>query len=123
MRKSSSDQLEVIPRLTHNDATEASENSPVVLKILTNGDKPASSTITTVRVSEEESRSINDLSLAIFRLVRNHLTNQGYPRLSPIPSTGQELLTTHITRLMWRDFADSLYQLEKTSNEPAEEDN
>lgn len=113
IRDASGDQLDIIPTINSSDNPEAPEDSPIALWLSTPGDEPASSAVITLRLSKDENDHLSEISLAVFKAIRSHLTQQGYP---PVPETleeKQDYLSRQVTRLMWRDFARSLYQQEK----------
>jgi len=113
IRESSSDQLEIIPKITSSKSSDALEDSPVALWLATISEEPASSAVVTVKVSDDETAAIEELALAVFQAVRGHLVRQGYPKPLPLRASGRDLLAVHVTRLMWRDFARSLQKQEK----------
>ncbi len=110
IRKSSGDQLDIIPKITSSGGDEATADSPVALWLSTGGKNPASSSVLTFRSTDDQAAAINEISLAVFQAVRGHLGKLGYPLPPPLQATGRDLLSIHITRLMWRDFARSLHK-------------
>lgn len=61
-----------------------------------------------------------DFIKAVFRSVRGHLANEGYPFPKEFELPAQDLLTLHITRLMWQDFAKSIVPIEVEEHSEAE---
>lgn len=117
IRESSGDQLDIIPTINSSDDPEAPEDSPIALWLSTPGDEPASSAVITLRLSKDESNHLPEISVAVFKAIRSHLAQQGYPPAPDNLEAGQNYLSRHVTRLMWRDFARSLYQQEKSATE------
>ena len=113
IRKSSGDQLDIIPTINSSDNPEAPEDSPIALWLSTPGDKPASSAVITLRLSKEGTNYLAEISLAVFKAVRSHLTAEGYPAAPEKFDKNQNYLSDQITRLMWHDFAQSLYKQQK----------
>lgn len=124
IRKSSGDQLDIMPKIASSSSEEASPESPVALWISTGGKDPASSAVITFRATDELEAATDEISLAVFQAVRGHLKKLGYPLPPPIQATGRDLLSIHITRLMWRDLAQSLHEQQKAaeSEEAGEEE-
>lgn len=123
IRKSSSDQLEIIPKISTNGEKDAPEDSPIAIWLGTGGKDPATTSVVTLKPSEEETAAINEISLAVFQSVRSHLAKLGYPLPPPLRATGSELISTYITRLMWQDFALSLKKQQEAEPEAPSEQN
>jgi hypothetical protein len=123
IRKSSSDQLEIIPKITSSESSDAPEDSPVALWLATNSEAPASSAVVTLKISDDESAMIDEFAIAVFQAVRGHLARQGYPNPLPLRASGRDYLSVHVTRLMWRDFAHSLQEMEKAAAEAENDEN
>ena len=120
IHESSGDQLEIIPMITSRGKKETSENPSIALWLATTEDKPSSSPVITIRLSPGETDHFPEIALAVFNAIRSHLTQQGYPKPSESKASGQELLSQQMTRLMWQDFAQSLYsQKQKLPEEGA----
>ncbi|MCX8237496.1 MAG: hypothetical protein OSB05_01640 [Akkermansiaceae bacterium] len=109
IRKSSGDQLEIMPKITSSGSKEATADGPVALWISTGGKDPTSSAVLTLRMADDKTTALTEISLAVFQAVRGHLGKLGYPLPPPLQANSRELLSIHITRLMWRDFARSLH--------------
>ena len=119
IRESSGDQLDIIPTINSSDNPQAPENSPIALWLATPGDEPSSSSLITLRLSNDEAEFFPEISLAVFKAIRSHLTRLGYPTPLDVEDSGRDLLSFRITRLMWRDFARSLHK-EKDEPDPEE---
>lgn len=119
IRKSSGDQLDIIPTINSSDNPDAPEDSPVALWLSTTSDEPASSAVITLRLSKDEADYLPEISLAVFKAIRSHMSQRGYPPIPKALEDGQDYLSQQITRLMWRDFAQSLYQQEEDAAEEA----
>lgn len=121
IRLHSGNQLDIIPKINSAETDAPIENPPIALWFTTTGDESASSAVLTMKPSGEESELLNELSLAAFQAIRSYLTKEGYALPPPLQATGKDLLTLQITRLMWRDFARSLYWKPETPEPPGEE--
>ena len=122
IRDSSSDQLEITPKIITNGRSEVLPDSPITLWMSIPDKKDLSTPVMSLRISEQTEQAIDDIALAVFQTVRSHLSNHAtlnYPSPPELQAPGRTLLTTHITRLMWRDFAQSLK--EPPSVEPESE--
>jgi len=119
IRESSGDQLDIIPIINSSDNPQAPENSPIALWLATSGDDPASSSVFTLRLSNDEAEFFPEISLAVFKAIRSHLTRLGYPPPIDLEESSRNLLSFRITRLMWREFARSLHK-DKEEPDPIE---
>jgi hypothetical protein len=108
IRTSSSEQLEIIPKITNAGKRDAPEDSPVTLWFDTTENESVSTPVMSFKASEDAERAINEVSAAVFHSVRSQLEKSGYPPAPPLEVAGKDLLNFYITRLMWRDFALSL---------------
>jgi hypothetical protein len=123
IRKSSSDQLEIIPKISNNRKKDAPDDSPIAIWLGTGGQDPASTSVVTLTPSEDETLALDEISLALFQSVRSHLAKLGYPLPPPVRATGSELISTYITRLMWQDFALSLKKQQEADPETTSDQN
>lgn len=118
IRKHSGDQLQIIPiveRLRGSSAT--TDTTSLAISFQREISKETTSTATLMMRGGGEDEG-NDYIKAVFRSVRGHLAGLGYPFTEGFNIPAKDLLTQHITRLMWRDFAESL--VPKKDEEPAE---
>lgn len=123
IRESSGDQLDIIPTINSGDQPDAPETSPIALWLATPGDDPTSSAVITLRLPPEIADPSSEIALAVYKAIRSHLTQQGYPAPPESDTPGKELLSRQITRLMWRDFAQSLlHKEEEEASETTEEE-
>ncbi|YCM44238.1 hypothetical protein V2O64_23300 [Verrucomicrobiaceae bacterium 227] len=120
IRKHSGNQIDVIPKVNSTESDVPVENPSIALWFSTTGDQPISSAVLTMKPSGDQSELLNELSLAVFQTIRSHLEKEGYAPPPPLEATGQDLLTLQITRLMWRDFARSLYRKPAEPEAPPE---
>lgn len=118
---SSGDQLSIVPTINNSENPNAPENSPIALWLATSGDTPSSSSVITLRLSDDETEYFPEISLAVFTAIRSHLTRLGYPAPPDIPVSDRAHLFSRITRLMWRDFARSLHSKKKEPSSEASE--
>lgn len=110
IRKSSGDQLNIIPTVNSSDNPDASTNNPIALWLSASGDNPTSSAVITLRLTRNDEEHLEEISLAVFKAIRSHLIDLGYPPASEDLKRRENYLSRQITRLMWRDFAQSLHQ-------------
>lgn len=108
IRESSSHQLAVTPKITTSNRGPAVLDSPLTLWIGTSEKKGTVTPVMTLRTSDDPGQAIADISFAVFQTVRNQLSELSYPPAPSLQESGQDLLSTYITRLMWRDFAQTL---------------
>lgn len=118
IRLHSGNQLDIIPKINSAETDIPIENPPIALWFTSTSGEPASSAVMTMKPSGDESELLDELSLAAFQAIRSHLTREGYALPPPLQATGKDLLTLQITRLMWRDFARSLYRKPETPETP-----
>ena len=110
IRESSSDQLKIIPTINNSDNPDAPTNNSIALWLSASGNNTTSSAVITLRLARNDKEHLEAISLAVFKVIRNHLTQLGYPPASEDLIKGGDYLSRQITRLMWRDFAQSLHQ-------------
>ncbi len=110
IRASSSDLLEITPKISTNRSNTAVEDSPISIWISTNEKDSPTTPVISLSPSADQDQAIDGISLAVFKTVRSQLNALGYPSPPSFQASGKDLLTTYITRLMWRDFAKSLYK-------------
>jgi hypothetical protein len=110
IRKSSSDQLKIIPTINNSDNPDALTNNSIALWLSASGNNTTSSAVITLRLARNDKEHLEAISLAVFKVIRTHLTQLGYPPASEDLIKGGDYLSRQITRLMWRDFAQSLHQ-------------
>lgn len=120
IQESSGDQLEIVPTINSTNQTDAPENRPILLWLAPPGEDSLTSSVITLRLPEDETSLTPEISLAVFRAIRSHLTRLGYPAAPDVPTPGPNLLKYQITRLMWRDFARSLQKKEAEPEDPAD---
>lgn len=121
IRKHSGDQLQIIPkveRLGTASNTANTDATSLAISFQRDISKEKISTATLMMRSGGENEG-DDYIKAVFRSVRGHLAGQGYPFPENFEIPAKDLLTLHITRLMWRDFAASLDP--KNDSESADE--
>ena len=116
IRESSGDQLNIIPTINNSDNPNATANPPVALWLLAPGENTASFAAITLQLPRDETKHFDEISVAIFKAIRSHLTQQGYPPASENLEQNANHLSQQITRLMWRDFARSLYKPRQDAN-------
>lgn len=119
IRESSGDQLDIIPTINSREDPDAPENNSIALWLTSTAEEPTSSAVITLRLSDNEAEFFPEISRAVFKAIRSHLTSLGYPDQLDSAEPGRDLLSFRITRLMWRDFARSLQTVKKP---PAAED-
>ena len=120
IRRSSGDQLNIIPIIDSSDNSDSPTNNPIALWLSASGDNTTSSAVITLRLARNNEEHLEEISLAVFKTIRSHLTQFGYPPALENLKKGQDYLSRQITRLMWRDFAQSLHQPQNDPNTPGE---
>ncbi|MDG2401397.1 MAG: hypothetical protein P8M04_12585 [Akkermansiaceae bacterium] len=120
IRESSGDQLYIIPTINSSDNPDAPKNNPIALWLSASGDNTTSSAVITLRLAKNEKEHLAEISLAFFKVIRSHLAQLGYPPASEGLEKRKNYLSRQITRLMWRDFAQSLYQTQNDPDAPRE---
>lgn len=108
IKKSSGDQLEIIPKILSNGTKNALPDSPLALWLATTGDQSASTAVITLRVTDDAEAAFAEIAKAVSQAVRSRLVKEEYVTPPPLKATSEELISVYITRLMWRDFAQSL---------------
>jgi len=123
IRKSSGDQLEILPKIPSTRQGNAQPDSPITLWISTADDAPIISTpVMTFRTPNDQEMATHDISYALFQTVRANLEKLGYPAPPELEASGRNLLSFYISRLMWRDFALALYNPPNPEDEKIEEE-
>lgn len=118
IRKHSGDQLQIVPKVERLRGSSATTDATsLAISFQREISKETTSTATLMMRGGGEDEG-DDYIKAVFRSVRGHLAGLGYPFPEGFNIPAKDLLTQHITRLMWRDFAESL--VPKKDEEPAE---
>lgn len=109
IRQRSGGQLNPIPKINSLESETTLDNPPIALWFSSHAEAPIQSAVMTMTPSGEPAALLDELSLAAYQAVRSHLTKFDFPAPIPLEASGQEMLSLQVTRLMWRDFAKSLY--------------
>ncbi|MEO1831724.1 MAG: hypothetical protein ABGZ08_04255 [Akkermansiaceae bacterium] len=120
IRGASGDQLNIIPTIDSSDNSDSPTNNPIALWLSASGDNTTSSAVITIRLAKKNEEHLEEISLAVFKTIRSHLTQFGYPPASENLKKGEDYLSRQITRLMWRDFAQSLHSPQNNPNTAGE---
>ena len=120
IRGSSGDQLSIIPTMNSSDNPDSPNNNPIALWLSAPGDNTTSSAVITLRLTRNDEEHLQEISSAVFKTIRSHLTQFGYPSASENLKKGEDYLSRQITRLMWRDFAQSLHHPQNDPNTAGE---
>lgn len=120
IRKHSGDQLQIVIKIRKTpalaSASESGEGTPALTISFQREDFETPVSTAALTLSKGGENEAENLMITVFQSVRAHLTHLNYPSPKHLDSLGKELLTLHITRLMWRDFAESLTpQLEEVA--------
>lgn len=108
IRKSSSDQIEITPKITTRKSPGEIPDQPITIWLSSTEEKAKQTPITNLRISSGLEEATDEISFAIFQTVRAELTSLSYPPAPTLQISGKDLLSNYITRLMWRDFARNL---------------
>lgn len=107
IRKHSGDQLEITPRIETSNSPQ-NTSAPTITVWLSSPERTQGQTAFSP-VPPAEQNLTPALIRSTFQSVRGHLVNLGYPFSDqPDQTDPKELLTRHITRLMWHDLAKAL---------------
>ncbi|MCH1420766.1 MAG: hypothetical protein L7W40_10735 [Akkermansiaceae bacterium] len=120
IRGASGDQLNIIPTIDSSDNSDSPTNNPIALWLSASGDNTTSSAVITIRLAKKNEEHLEEISLAVFKTIRSHLIQFGYPPASENLKKGEDYLSRQITRLMWRDFAQSLHSPQNNPNTAGE---
>ncbi|MDB4436132.1 hypothetical protein N9139_01510 [Akkermansiaceae bacterium] len=119
IRKHSGDQLQIIPKVERlGSSLSTADTTSLAISFQREISKEKASTATLMIRGGGENEGEHYIK-AVFRSVRGHLAAQGYPFPENFDIPAKDLLTLHITRLMWRDFAESL--VPKKDEKPADQ--
>jgi len=121
IRRYSGGQLAPVPKINSAETPSAIENPPIALWFSSTAEPPVTSAVMTMTPSGDPSALLEELSSAAFQAVRSHLTKLDFPPPVPLEAPGQELLTRQVSRLMWKEFAESLYPVPLPVEEPSPE--
>lgn len=108
IKQHSGNLIDLSPKITRGEQTEIVAGSPITLWIAASSDPSRSSPVLSVKPPEDIAQLADKLTLMTFHTIRNELEKFGYPLPQPLEEAPKTLLSTQITRLMWREFADSL---------------
>lgn len=119
IHKHSGEQIDVSPVISSGSGANAIENGPIAIWFTTMGDESASTAVLSITPKTKDPKVLdNELALTAYRLVRAYLSRIGYSTESPPAGiSGSELLSHHVTRRMWYDFAQTLLNEQEANKE------
>ena len=108
IKRHSGNLIDLSPKISRGESEEVVVGSPITLWISTTTEPIQSTPVLSVKPPEDPAQLTEKLTLSTFHAIRNQLEKDGFPLPLPLDEAPKTLLTTQITRLMWRHFADSL---------------
>lgn len=108
IRKHSGDQLQIVPKVERLEGSSAATDATSLAISFHREISDKKTSTATLMMRGGGKNEDEDYIKAVFRSVRGHLSGLGYPFPENFELPAKDLLTQHITRLMWRDFAESL---------------